>query len=219
MPGQAVDKSLPEKVAKAVSGKIYRYDSRIEQLSEADLLVLCDLLTPYYPPTEEETTASVALREWFMAKEVRKTSGEPVDGLLRSMQDVVNAWGRIAEEALMRGHREHRYREERYPETHPDYLHKKIYQGMRSGDVDAMMAAIGRLVEEAVKRSGSQLARMPPPPPVVIPPELVAAAKEFAEKTDERLIGYIDRVAKAKQCLARYVYRIVAAEGIEPTGK
>lgn len=52
------------------------------------------------------------------------------------------------------------------------------------------------------------------PPNITIPSELVSASKELTQKVQERLSGYVPRVAAAEQCLAEYIYQVVAKEEI-----
>jgi len=213
---------LTDTVVQSIGKTIYK-NGEVNDLNENEMLTLCDALVPYYPPNDEEIAAGLVLREWIEAQKVRQTAGLALKELRDLAGSAVDSWARMMQqwhyEARERGERryyeEHRYHEERHPDMDEEMLYKELSYQFKAGDPRAMIAALGRLVEQAVRRNQAPVPAMPPPQ-VAVPPELVAASKEFADKTEEKLGAYIDRVAKAKQCIARYLYRVVAAEKIIP---
>jgi hypothetical protein len=216
MSENAEHRKLPKEVAETI-GKTVFYYGQLNNLPEDKLLALSDALAPYYPPSDEETAAALTLREWHLAKAVRELAEKPLNELrdlvgsgVRQWSDLVDRWSYERRERV-----ERRYAEERYPERRPADLYKELHYQLKSDDPRTMIQAMEHLVEEVIRRNQPGVPNIPPPD-VTVSPELVAATKEFADKTQEALVAYVDRVAKATQCLARCVYRIVAAENIIP---
>jgi hypothetical protein len=226
VPQTAKDQLLPTEIAQSIGKTIYYY-GKINDLSESQLLSLCDALAPYYPVSDEENAASLVLREWIEIQKVRQTAGQSLKELRDLAGSAVDAWTRLMDRRQYeerewrerrfeeRRYEERRYREERHSEMNTEMLYKELAYQFKSGDPRAMITAVDRLVEEAVRRNQSPVPVIPPPQ-VAVPPELVSTTQEFMAKTEEKLSAYTERVAKAKQSIARYIYRVVAAEKITP---
>jgi len=216
MPEKLTEQKLPQELAESIGKTVYYY-GKLQELSGDKMLALSDALAPYYPPTDEETAAALTLREWREARQVRETAERALKELIRGATCGVEAWSEMVRcwHRESEGRRERRrYREERnYEELPPDLLHKEMSYQLKSGDPHAMILAMQRLIEDALDRR-EVLPVNTPPPDVSIPPEWLAASKELAEASEEKLAPFVERAAAAKQCLSRYIYRVIAAERI-----
>ena len=216
------DQKIPNEIAESVANTVFSY-GKIKDLTEQEMLSLSDALAPYYPLSDEENTAALALRESLAAQDLRQAVEKPLRDLSDVATKAVDAWGHMMDrwnyerrERSERRYYEERHHEERHSEMHPDHLYKELHHQLQSGDPRAMMHAMERLIDEAIRRNQPAVPNIPTPS-VAIPPELVAATKELSEQTEERLATFVDRRAKAKQCLASYIFHIVATEKIKPT--
>lgn len=215
MPENAEEQKLPRELAETIGKTLFNYDGRLNSLSDSEMLNLSDALAPYYPPGDEETAAALTLREWLLAKEVRAIAEKPFKELRDLVGSGVDQWRMFLERISYerRERVEGRFTKERHPERRPDDLYKELYYLLKSDDPSGMIQAMERLVEEVIQRNQPSMPNIMPPA-VTVSPELVAATKEFADKTQVILVAYADRVAKAKQCLTRYIYHILATENI-----
>lgn len=205
----SVEQKLPKEVALGVGKVVYSYDGSPSELSEEELLKLSDALAPHYPLTDEEEAAAVTLREWLTARQINKDAAAPLERLKDLAESGVRQWRNVID----RWHHEEYATERRYrEERHPELRHKELHYELKSGDPAALVTAIERIVDEALRRNWPLA--MGAPPQVQVPAELAAVAKELAEATREDLGEYVERVARAKQILTRYLHRIVAAENI-----
>jgi hypothetical protein len=206
-------RKMPTDVAVAVGKIVYSYGS-FSELSEERLLTASEAVAPYYPMSEDEDTAAVTLLEWLTARQVEKEAVAPLDKLREVAESGVRAWRDSTERLRYEWERVYgrRHKEERYPEMHHELLHKELYHVFKSGDPRALIEAIERIVTEAILRTAPF--DVGQPPQVHVPKEMVDAAKELAEASRRDLAGYVERVARAKHALGRYVLRVVAVEGI-----
>lgn len=209
-------RKLPQNVVASVRGDIFSYGGKFADLSETQLLTLSDALAPYYPLSDDEDSAALLLREWLTARQISEDVNRPLKRLEELSEAAVREWRNVVD----RWHHEReyiherRYREERHPEMRNEILHKELYYELKSGDPRALIMAMERLIEDALVRN-VPLA-IGAPPQVQVSAELANLARGVAEETHKNLTVYVERVAKAKQALSRYVHRVVATESIQP---
>jgi hypothetical protein len=206
----SVEQKLPKELALAVAKAVYSYDGSLSRLSEEELLKLSDALAPHYPLNDEEEAAALTLHEWLTARQLNEDAVAPLKRLEDLAKSSVHEWRNVID----RWYHEREYRTERryQEERHPELLYKELYYELQSGDPRSLIMVVERIVDEALRRN-TPLA-VGAPPQVQVPAELTAMAKELAKAMQKDLGKYIERVARAKQILSRYVHRIVTAENI-----
>jgi hypothetical protein len=228
-------KQIPKPISAQIKKVVYGY-SGINDLKEPELITLTNLLSQYYPLSQEEYNAVLLLQEWMTFRAAIKESGQKIQELHNLMESGVNKWANMIEGWI----REDRYRKEQYYEGRhykespynkgfnpsekiPPNLYKKLLYDFHSGDPDAIFELVNNLIREALSHDiyfGSSVS-IPniPPPTITIPPEVVDATKEYVEQVQEKLSQYTNRVASSKQFLTNYIYKIVSSENIYPDNK
>lgn len=207
---------LPQKLAATIRKEIFNY-GKFTDLSEAQLVGLLDALAYYYPPTEDEESSALLLREWLTVRQVSEEVAKPVKRLDDLSEAAVREWRNTVD-------RLHHEREYRYKRGFPgegrsdarERLLKDFHYKKLSVDPEGLIAALDMIVEEALAKSLS--VAVGAPPQVQISDELVKLAREMAERNNQRLMPYVERVAKAKHILARFVRKIAAIEAIYSDG-
>ena len=210
---------LPQKTVASIRKDIFSYDGTFTNLSEAMLLKLSDALAPYYPLSEDEDSAALLLREWLTARQVSEDAAQHLKRLEELSQAAVREWRNVVDQWYHeREYRsERRFHEERHPEMHSEMLHKELYHELKSGDPRGLIMAMERLIEESLAKNVRLTVGSPPQ--VQVSDELTRLAMKVTEDTRKELSTYVDRVAKAKQFLVRYVQNVVACEAIQPEDK
>ena len=169
---------LSPPILASLSSQIFAYNQTFKDLSETDLLTLSDVLSPYYPLSDEEKSATLLLRQWLTAKQISTDKLLPFESLINLTKTPIYEWKKIVEDHFteLRYRFKERYDEERY---HEKMYNKELYYKMKSEDPTALFTVIERQCQEILAREFPL--RMNGPPQIQISQEMANLAENLCD--------------------------------------